>query len=189
MALADRRRPLEDHLDSMGSFPSPQPRHRSMRRLSLLHVVKAPSPDASQGGARFLWMQPPRKRVSVIALIFLCSGCSVLGPRHMFGDDGSYHPWHQVPGRAAWTATAAIMFSLTSPIWIAEGLMGLPSVMKEGRVGVSGAIIGAVSNTGGYIVAAPFFLIGLPFEFCEENCPAESGQDAPRKDIVLVLPR
>jgi hypothetical protein len=102
----------------------------------------------------------------------------------MFGFDDEHHPWHQIPGMVALLVAEVPLFVAVLPVILVEEAVGAPSFFHEGECSVSKAMAGYPAMACGYVVAAPFFILGLPFEFSssddhQEVKPPQPGRQEP----------
>ena len=77
------------------------------------------------------------------------------------------------------------LIRLVWPGIVVEEVTNSGSVLRETNRGVSGWVVGVPAVAVGYLVALPFFVIGLPFEFWphdDERTPAQSPPADPHVD-------
>ena len=106
---------------------------------------------------------------------------------HMLGMEGGLapsHPWHEVPAKIGMSIVFVPLALICSPLILIEELTGSGSVMHEAKPGISTYIVAPPAIAAGYVLALPFFVLGLPWEIWgpKEVAPPqeEEGSVAPK---------
>lgn len=118
------------------------------------------------------------RRVAVgpcLALVVLGSpGCHAFAPSHVVRiSKGLDHPWHQVPALIG-LAIAIVPATIVSlPVMFVEETLGIPSVFSAGADDPPSRYTVMVPCVAfAYVVALPFVIGGLPWEFGDGSAPA-----------------
>jgi hypothetical protein len=106
-------------------------------------------------------------RCLAAGLVLWGLGACALSPDHMMGIEGGLapsHPWHEVPAKVGMMIVFVPLALICSPLIAIEELTGSGSVLHEAKPGISTYIVAPPSMAAGYLLALPFFLLGLPLE-------------------------
>lgn len=122
-----------------------------------------------------------QRSATLLVCLLPLAGCQVLGVEHMLGADGSapsrLHIWHQWPARVGMFLVTVPMTIAVAPLAALEDVTTGSSLFRKQSPGITSYFVGVPATLGGYALAAPFFLAGLPWEFTAPTPPPPPADD------------